>query len=168
MYEQSEKYTVNLIEGKGYEVLGEWKDDIHDIRTRLVFDYYTYRITEAEATGLATPFGEVCQIGLDNMSKMVGVQVGPGFYNIVKQNLMGKSGCIHLGEMVFNSFKSCIQAASRAIPEWAENEDYSNRWSNWAILFKDTCIYFSQPNALQDLRKIVQNQNKSNGQAIVD
>ncbi|CFX94370.1 Protein of unknown function DUF2889 [Syntrophomonas zehnderi OL-4] len=157
MYEQSEKYKVNYIPGKGVEVLGHWKDDMHDIRTRMLIDYYTYTIMEAEVTGPVTPFGEVCQIGLDNMDKMVGVQVGPGFNKIVKQNLMGKSGCTHLGEMVINSFKAGLQAASRIVPDWVEEDDYSNRWSNWAILFKDSCIYFSQPDALHNLQDRVQN-----------
>ncbi len=165
MYEQMEKYTVKSIPGKGLEVLGQWKDDIHDIRTRMLIDYYTYTIIEAEVTGLATPFGEVCQIGLDNMSKMIGVQVGPGFNSIVKQNLMGKMGCIHLGEMVMNSFKAGLQAASRMMPDWVEEDDYANRWSNWAILFKDSCIYFSQKDALNDLQHKVQNEIAGNGTA---
>jgi len=164
MYEQSEKYTVNLVPGKGYEVLGQWKDDIHDIRTRLLFDYYTYQIIEAEATGVATPFGDVCNIGLDNMRKMVGVQVGPGFNGKVKKLLMGKSGCIHLGEMVINSFKAGLQASSRLIPDWVDQEDYNNRWAMWSSFYKDSCIYFAQPEALENLQHIVQNELKADDQ----
>lgn len=151
MYEQSEKYSVTMIPGKGYEVLGEWKDDVHDIRTRMLFDYETYQVIEAEATGLTTPFGEVCQVGLDNMNKMVGQQVGPGWAGRVKEQLMGKAGCIHLGEMVIKSFKSGLAAASRTIPDWVEAEDYTQRWAGWETLYKDSCIYFAQPNAMENL-----------------
>ena len=151
MYEQSEKYTVKIVPGRGYEVLGEWKDDVHDIRTRMLFDYNTYQVLEAEASGSSTPFGEVCQLGLDNINKMVGQQVGPGWNRRVKELLMGKSGCIHLGEMVVKSFKAGLQAASRVIPEWVDSDDYAQRWAGWEMFYKDSCIYFSQPNALENL-----------------
>ena len=55
MYEKLERYEVNLIPGKGYEVQGQWKDDIHDIRTRIVFDYLTYKVREAEAEVVSAP-----------------------------------------------------------------------------------------------------------------
>lgn len=155
MYEQSEKYAVNNVPGKGYEVLGEWKDDVHEIHTRMLFDYHTYQVLEAEATGTSTPFGEVCQVGLDKIKNMIGQQVGPGWNSRVKELLMGKEGCIHLGEMVIKSFKAGLQAASRVIPDWVDEADYSQRWAGWEMFYKDSCIYFSQPNAMENLMRKV-------------
>jgi hypothetical protein len=65
--------------------------------------------------------------------------------------LMGKKGCIHLGEMVINSFKSGLAASSRIIPDWVEADDYAQRWAGWEMLYKDSCIYFAQPHAMENL-----------------
>jgi len=156
MYEKIEKYTVNNIPGKGIEVLGQWKDDIHDIRSRIVFDFYTYKVLEAEAHAEGMPF-DICQEGIDRISGVVGLMAGPGFNREVRQQLMGPKGCIHLAELVGNSLKSAIQASSRQMPEWVDEKDYNLRWAYWESFFKDTCIYFSQPDALKNLQQKVQN-----------
>jgi len=79
--------------------------------------------------------------------------------------LMGKSGCIHLGEMVINSFTAGLQASSRYIPDWVDEDDYNQRWGMWSAFFKDTCIYFAQPDAMQDLQEIVRKDKKDDKQA---
>ncbi|MEA1960938.1 MAG: DUF2889 domain-containing protein [Bacillota bacterium] len=160
MYEQMEKYSVNNIPGKGYEVTGNFRDDIHDIHTRILFDYHTYQILEAEATTDSLPF-PICQQGLDKIKNVVGLQAGPGFSRKIKETLMGAQGCIHLGEMVMNSMKAGLQAASREIPEWVEEEDYKQRWSLWSTFFKDSCIYFTQPDALENLLHKVHTEMKN-------
>ncbi len=159
MYEKFEKYTVNNIPGVGYEVLGQWKDDIHDLRSRILFDYYTYQVIDAEAHAESLPF-EICQQGIDKIKNIVGLQAGPGFNQQVKQHLRGKDGCIHLAELVGNSLKSALQAASRTTPDWVDGDDYKERWAAWESLFKNTCIYFSQPDALKNLQHRVQNEFK--------
>jgi len=159
MYEKFEKYTVNNVPGIGYEVWGQWKDDIHDIRSRLVFDFHSYKVLEADAQAVSIPF-DICQQGIDNIKYIVGEFAGPGFNKKVRQYLMGSNGCIHLAELVGNSLKSVLQAASRETPEWVDEEEYNKRWGVWEALFKDTCIYFSQPDALKNLQHKVQNDFK--------
>ena len=102
MYERFEKYTVNPIPGKGYEVLGHFKDDVHDINSRILFDYRSYRVIEAEVHTSNLPF-PICQSGLDKIKDIIGVPAGPGFNRTVKERLGGSSGCIHLAEMVMNA-----------------------------------------------------------------
>jgi len=139
VYEKLEKYTVNIIPNTGYEVQGQWQDDVHDIRTRILFDYYTYKILAAEATGVGTPF-EVC----------------PGFNRVVKEKVMGKNGCMHIYELVMNSIKSALQAAARQVPDWVEDDDYQTRWTGWEMLYKDKCIYFSQPGVFDNTESRVE------------
>lgn len=146
MYEKSEKYVVNVIPHKGYEVIGYWQDDIHHLKSRIVFDYKTYKIVEAEVEAEKTPF-PICSQGIESIKSLIGKHVGPGFYNVVKTHLMSSSGCIHVGELVMGSVKAAIQAASREIPEWIDPEDYKSRWAAWGSIYKDKCIFFAQPDA---------------------
>ncbi len=149
VYERSERYTVNIVPDVGYEVRGEWQDDIHHIRTRMVFDYNTYQVLEAEAEEISTPFS-ICNQGIQSIKNLVGEPVTPGFSKLVNQKVAGKEGCIHVAEMVLNSVRAGLQGASRNIPEWVDDQDYANRWSNWELLYKDKCIYWSQPDAYKD------------------
>lgn len=149
MYEQIERYQVRDIPKVGYEILGEWKDDVHHLQTRLVFNYYTFQIDEAEAWGLGTPF-DICHQGLNSITNIIGQQVGPGFHRGLNRKVIGPQGCMHLADMILNSIKAALQAASREIPDWVEKDDYANRWASWDILFKNKCIYWSQSGVYED------------------
>lgn len=162
MYQKLEKYTVNIIPNRGYEVEGIWQDDLHDIRSRIVFDYYTYQVVEAEAATSSLPF-DICRQGIEKVKNIIGLQAGPGFHRAVKERLSGSQGCIHLAELVANSMKAVLQAASRQVPDWVGEDDYGARWQAWESLYKDTCIYFSQPDALKNLQYRVQEKGKRVG-----
>ncbi|MDO4539964.1 MAG: DUF2889 domain-containing protein [Syntrophomonadaceae bacterium] len=155
LYGQSESYVVDQVEG-AYEIRAHFEDDLHEIRTRVVFDYETYCIKEAEVTGIRLPF-PVCQQAMDKMQQLVGVQAGPGFARRVKEIVGGAQGCTHLVEMVSKSMKNALYGSSRSIPEWADPEDYKQRWSGWEVVFHGSCLYFSQPDALKGMLEKVHN-----------
>jgi len=155
MYEKMEKYTVKTIPETGFEVIGLWKDDIHDIQCRLVFDFDNFEIVAAEAHANSTPFN-ICPQGLKMIGRIVGDKVGPGFNRLVNEKLMGKEGCVHLGELVMNSTKALIQASSREIPAWVDDEFYAQRWRDWITMYKDHCIYFSQPGIFENSQEEIQ------------
>lgn len=162
MYEKSEKYVVNVIPHKGYEVIGYWQDDIHRLKSRLVFEYKTNKIIEAEVEAEKTPF-PICAQGIQSIKNLIGKQVAPGFYNVVKTNVMNKDGCIHVGELVLGSVKAAIQAASREIPDWVEEEDYKARWAVFSSIYKDKCIFFAQKDAeTKALELLHQCENRKN------
>lgn len=155
MYEKLEKYSVKYLPGAGFEVMGQWKDDVHDLRTRIVFDMITFEIVEAEVEGCSVPF-EICHQGLNRIDRVVGYTVNPGLSKIVSREVMGPQGCYHLGEMVLNSVKSFLQAASRQIPEGLDSEYYSQRWVEWIDNYRNMCIYFAQPHLSQeDIQKAI-------------
>ncbi len=145
MYEKIEKYTVNYLEPRWGEILGEWKDDIHDLKTRVLIDGATFQIVEAEAIGSGVPF-EICHKGMDKIKDIIGESIGPGFSKAVRTKLQGPGGCTHVGELMLGSVKAFIQAASRQTPEWVDQEYYESRWKEWLNYYSDQCIYFSQPN----------------------
>ncbi|MEN6348128.1 MAG: DUF2889 domain-containing protein [Syntrophomonas sp.] len=156
MYEKIEKYTIEIKPGLGFEVSGQWKDDIHDIRSHMVFDFETFKILEAEAHSFNTPF-PICAQGLQSIKNIVGLEVGPGFNRQVNQKVMGRQGCVHLGELVMNSVKALVQAASREIPPWVTEEEYAQRWSDWIKMYRDRCIFFSQPGVFDNSQEEIQN-----------
>ncbi len=144
MYERIEKYIVNPVPNRGYEVRGQWKDDVHDLKTHILFDYQTYKIIDAKVEASGIPF-EICQQGIKSLETLIGVQVGPGFNRLVKEQVMGQNGCVHVGELVLGSVKAAVQAASRQIPDWMDEKDYTTKWAGWESLYKNQCVYFAQP-----------------------
>lgn len=160
MYEKIEKYSVKAILNTGFEVKGQWKDDIHNIYCRLLFDLDSFKILEAEAWAESTPF-PICPQGLKNISTIVGDTVGPGFNRLVSAKVMGKEGCVHLAELVINSVKALVQAASRTKPEWMDADDYTQRWNDWIRMYQDQCIYFAQPGVFENSQQEIQNAFRS-------
>ncbi len=149
MYEKTERYKVETVPQSGFEVTGQWKDDLHDIHCRLLFDFESFEIIEAEAWADSTPF-PICPKGLKGISRIVGSKVGPGFNRQVAANIMGQEGCVHLAELVMNSVKALVQAASRDKPEWVTAADYAQRWDDWIRMYEGQCIFFSQPGVFEN------------------
>lgn len=144
MYDKIESYQVEIVEGIGYEIRGKLKDDIHDLNSRIVIDVNSFTIIEAEVEAAYVPF-EICHRGLRTIDAIIGASVERGLNRVVTQQIMGKQGCYHLGEMVMNSVKAFLQAASREGPYWMNENECQNRWSEWVNNYKNICIYFSQP-----------------------
>jgi len=153
VYEKIESYQVEIVAGIGYEVRGKFKDDIHDLNSRIVIDVNNFTVVEAEIEAAGVPF-ELCHRGISNIDSIIGASVGLGFSRIVNQHIMGKQGCYHLGELVLNSVKAFLQAASREGPDWLDENEVQDRWSEWVNNYKNICIYFSQPCiSPQDIQK---------------
>jgi hypothetical protein len=144
MYEKTEKYSVNAIPGRGFEINGLWMDDVHELHTRLLIDASSYAIVEAEVQGKSVPF-PICHEGMKCIKSVIGAKVGPGLTKEIYQKLTGENGCIHLAELVVNSVKALIQAASREIPDWMNEDAYRNKFFELEKLYRNKCVYFSQP-----------------------
>ncbi|MEN6394324.1 MAG: DUF2889 domain-containing protein [Anaerolineaceae bacterium] len=144
MYNKTEKYQVVDVPGVGFEVRGFWRDDIHDLRTRMVLDVFSFAITEAQIEALQYP-NQLCQQGFKNFAVLLGKEVGPGFAKFINDRIMGRDGFYHAGEMAINSIKAVIQAGSRQRPAWMDEDIYTSRWKEWMEKYKDICIWFAQP-----------------------
>lgn len=144
MYQKYERYTVDQLEPHIYQVKGEWKDDIHDLRTSILIDIHRFQIVDAVAHSQGVPF-EICHQGINKAKDIIGSDIGPGFSRTVRKIIMGPEGCTHLGELMLGSIKAFIQAASRQVPDQSLEELYAARWNEWMNHYSDGCIYFSQP-----------------------
>lgn len=143
MYEKTEKYSVEAIPGRGFEIKGLWMDDVHELYSRIVVDAESYEIVEAEAQGISVPF-VICHEGMKCIKNVEGVKFGPGLNKTIYQKLTGQNGCIHMAELVVNSVKALIQAASREIPDWMDEDAYRNKFFEFEKLYRNKCVYFSQ------------------------
>lgn len=141
-YEKVEKYKVEEIPPMGYHVLGEWIDDAHHIYLDISFDFATQSIIAARAWADQTPFA-ICSNGFSALEKLIGTQVGAGFSRIVRQTLESPQGCVHISELVLGAVKAAIQASSRTVPDWADENEYEIRWKRWESMYKDKCVYFA-------------------------
>lgn len=155
MYEKLERYEVNMIPDKGYEVRGQWKDDIHDIRTRILYDYTTYKVLEAEAEIVSAPF-DICQQGVESIKELVGVTVGGGYMKTIREKIKSQTGCLHVGELAEYSVTAALNCAAREMPDSFDAEEYNQRWAFWQNAYKDCCIYFSQDKALNQFQDDIQ------------
>lgn len=140
-YEKLERYQVDEIPPLGYRVLAEWIDDAHHIYLDITFDFATQSIVTARSWADQAPFA-ICAQGFNAVEKLIGTQVGAGFSRIVRQTLENPQGCIHVSELVLGSVKAALQASSRSVPDWADEEEYQQRWQRWESMYKDRCIYF--------------------------
>ncbi|MGS0764967.1 DUF2889 domain-containing protein [Syntrophomonas curvata] len=156
MYEKLERYKVNLVPFRGYEVQGQWKDDIHDIRTRILFDFLSYEVLEADVEVAAAPF-DICQQGVEVIKELVGLKAGNGYIRTIREKIMSQKGCMHIGELAQYSLTAALNCAAREIPEWVDPEEYNQRWTFWQQAYKDCCIYFSQPDALDKFQDDIKN-----------
>lgn len=156
MYEKLERYKVNLVPYRGYEVHGQWKDDIHDIRTRILFDFLSYEVLEADVEVVAAPF-DICRQGVDIIKELVGLKAGSGYIKTIREKIMSQQGCMHIGELAQYSLTAALNCAAREIPEWVDPKEYNQRWAFWQKAYKDCCIYFSQPDALDKFQDDITN-----------
>lgn len=158
MFKKQEIYRVDDVRDVGFEVTGLWEDDIHQIRSRLVLNVFSFSISEAEIEAVKVPH-DVCQEGMQNIRYLKGVNIGPGFNKLVSQITNGDKGCSIVGDMVLNSIKAVIQAGSRQRPDWMDADLYRGRWAEWMEKYKDICIYFAQPDVSRiDIQKCIGNQ----------
>lgn len=154
MYQKTERYSVQEIPPLGYQVLGEWIDDAHHIFLDITFDFATQSVVDARAWAEKYPF-PVCPQGFGAVSKLIGVQVTPGFSKLVRQTLENPEGCIHVSELVLGAVKAALQASSRQVPDWADEKEYHRRWQAWENLYRGRCVYFAsdtlKPHEVQEV-----------------
>lgn len=158
MFKKQELYRVESVRDVGFEVTGLWEDDIHEIRSRLVLNVFSFSIIEAEIEANRVPH-DLCLVGLQNIKYLRGVNIGPGFNKLVSQITAGEKGCSIVADIVLNSIKSIIQAGSRQRPDWMDAQLYTGRWTEWMEKYKDICIYFAQPGvSMMEIQKCIGNQ----------
>ncbi len=76
----------------------EPEEPLHDMWIRLTIDE-DFEVRDIEAVTDDGPY-EICPAITPNFKKMIGVKIGPGWRQQVKQRLGGVEGCTHLVEML--------------------------------------------------------------------
>jgi hypothetical protein len=76
----------------------EAEEPLHDMWIRLTIDE-DFMIKDIEAVTEAGPY-EACPAIAPNFAKVIGLRIGPGWRQKVRQQLGGTEGCTHLVEML--------------------------------------------------------------------
>jgi hypothetical protein len=93
-----------IIDVKGYDFPNEERgiikagEALHHMKVRITIDD-DMTIVDAEAETLAGPY-TMCPSATIAFNNMIGVQVGPGWRNKVRQAIGGITGCTHITELM--------------------------------------------------------------------
>jgi len=93
-----------LIDTKTYAFSNEHRGEVeageplHDMWLRLTIDE-DFMVRDIEAETDSGPFA-VCPAITPNFKRMVGIRIGPGWRQKVREQLSGAEGCTHLAEML--------------------------------------------------------------------
>ncbi len=81
---------------------------VHDFKARLVVQGPDLKITDVSAEMLTHPH-EQCKETLPVLSRLMGLEIRPGFTNTMKRLLGGTNGCAHLNTLILNIAYASLQ-----------------------------------------------------------
>lgn len=93
-------------------------EPVHGMSLRVTLDL-DMRIHAAEASSDFTPFA-VCTSAADQMQKLVGLSIGPGWMRQVRERIGSECGCTHLIEMLGPLATTAYQTMHKALEDREE------------------------------------------------
>ena len=115
------------------------------LHSKYIIDINTLEILNVDAQMVKVPFHE-CKTALKNLPKLVGMKLNAGISQRIVQSIGGKSGCIHLSEVMVET----VRLAANSIfgikcggKLWREGKMSDEEfWNGVKPLLKGTCIVF--------------------------
>ncbi len=120
---------------RDYVAAGE---EFHDIRLRVTIDV-SLKVREIHASIDSAPFG-ICPNIAAAYSKLVGLQIRPGWRAKVKELMGGTNGCTHVNDLLPVIATTAFQAM------WTHSDDTTKK-QGFALML-DTCHVWSKDGAL--------------------
>jgi len=119
------KTDFELIDGKKILAEGYFLDDYHDIKCTIVFRLSNLEIIEASAQMNKLP-RDICKIPLQRIAELKGLKVGRGFRHKVRSVVGGRSGCIHLLDLIHELAQGIVALLRKAemTPDGKEMKDF--------------------------------------------
>lgn len=84
------------------------KDTHHEIKIHLIIQPITMEIMDASAEMLRIPY-EICPQALKNLKQLKGLKIKPGINRQVIELLGGRNGCVHVVDLLRESFTGAVQ-----------------------------------------------------------
>lgn len=142
---------------RGYIEAGE---PIHDMWMRLTLDD-TMHIAAVEAVSDKTPY-VLCPTAAPNFTRLVGMQIKPGFLRAAAQKVGGTVGCTHLRELLqqmattafqtINAEKARLELAAEGVADEVPGSDLTDRritekWDGGRKIL-NTCLAYDEKGPL--------------------
>ncbi len=108
-------------------------EPVHGMSLRLTIDL-DFQIHAVEAVSDYTPFG-VCVSTAEEMRKLVGLTIGPGWMRKVRERISNRCGCTHLIELLGPLATTAYQTLHKAMEEREQSRPQRGR-----PRIIDTCV----------------------------
>lgn len=122
-------------------------DTTHDMQLGLLIDIDTLEIKDVSAQMERVPY-VICHKALDGIKNLVGLRIEAGINKKVKALIGGIKGCVHIVELLHESFKAAYQANIRII---VNDMTGDARTAKLEVLLKGSCLRYTEEHALMDL-----------------
>jgi hypothetical protein len=138
-------------EGENIRISGRLLDkrlgeDLHGIEAEMLVSFLDGEILEIRAAMPAFPMEE-CKEGLQSVRELRGLQIKPGFTDMVKNTVGSSRGCTHLSSLVMNMANVSVQGRGafirRRFPDEAERMFAMER-TTMELGLIDSCVCWGE------------------------
>lgn len=113
-------------------------EPLHHMKVRIAVDH-ALLIKEAEAETIAGPYA-ICPSANINFDQLVGITIGPGWRNKVRQAIGGITGCTHITELMGPVATVAIQTLYGEEARQKRLQGMSNEESHDVSALTNSCI----------------------------
>lgn len=132
---------VEQIDSGSMKVVATMCDTFHEISVTIVVKLPELIIQDARAEFVRQP-DELCRRTAMQITKLRGVKLGRGIYQQAKASVGGKSGCVHLMDLVLEAAKAVLQA--KFVLQFQEYDDKDLVLDQISREFRGTCLFHSR------------------------
>lgn len=138
--ERHQSITIDREDENFLKVFTHFKDNFHDIKTTIIIDCISRKITFAEAQMDLVPF-DLCQEVCIKMKDLVGLEVKKGVTKAINEIIGTSTGCSHLADMAVDSVKAYAQVAPLCM--LPEDMEFEEKLEKLKIANKGICHTYS-------------------------
>lgn len=135
-------------------------EDLHGIRAEMLVSVWDGEIREITGSMPARPMQE-CTRGLETLQELVGIEIKPGFSDIVKNTIGSSKGCTHLSSLVMNMGNVSVQGRGAFLRKHSQDEETEREaWeaSTRDLGLIDSCVCWAEDGPI--MRRIRQARRK--------
>ncbi len=138
VFSRHKSSVVEVLDTENLKVMSTLSDTRHEMIMKVYISYPNLVIKDIDAQMIRMPDDE-CTPAQENIKKIIGLEIGPGFKKNVLQRIGDKYGCTHLTDMVLESAKSAIQANFTLRYQQLDKQE---RTKLLKIELKDNCVLY--------------------------
>ena len=143
VFSRHKSNVVEVIDEKTLRVITTLSDTKHEMVMFVYLSYPELVVEDIESEMIRMPDGE-CMPAIENLKKIIGLEIGPGLKKSVVERVGDKNGCTHLTDMLVESAKAAIQARFTLKYQQLEKQDRRDALQEE---LKDNCVLYTDKNS---------------------